>query len=59
MVRRTESVPLSKIIPYEIREVFRLEPLTNFHVQLYRTLCRVFGEDEKNAMPISLMYVII
>ena len=113
VVRNIDGVPLIRISPKEIREVFHLEPLTKYHVpinlqeleeeykakkdvirggalrahigtigtfpvitatsrepfkndlstsrvvEVYRTLCRVFGEDEHNAMPINFMYMMI
>ena len=34
VVRRTNGVPLIIISPDEIREVFHLAPLTNFHVPI-------------------------
>ena len=34
VVRRIDGVPLIKISPDEIREVFRLEPLADFHVPI-------------------------
>ena len=34
VVRRTDGVPLIRISPEEIREVFCLEPLTDFHVPI-------------------------
>ena len=41
------------------REPFKKDHFTSWAVEVYRTLCRVFGEDEKNAMPISFMYMMI
>ena len=34
MVRNIDGVPLIRISPKEIREVFRLEPLTEYHVPI-------------------------
>lgn len=113
VVRRTNGMPLISISSEEIREVFKLEPLSDYHVpislpeleneykekkdeirkgalrahirtmgafpviivasrepfkrslftswvvEIYRTLCRVLGEDEQDFMPIDLMYMMI
>ena len=113
VVRRKDGMPLVSINPEEIREVFHLEPLSDYHVsinlpelekeyimkkdiirggalrthigtigslpvitaasrepfkmslftsraiEIYRTLCRVIGEDEQEFMPIGLMYMMI
>ena len=40
------------------REPFKKEYFTTQVVEAYMTLCRVFGEDEHNVMPISFMYMI-
>ena len=34
VVRRKDGVPLVSITPEEIREVFHLEPLSDYHVQI-------------------------
>ena len=34
VVRRKDGVPLISISPEEIRKVFHLEPLSNYHVQI-------------------------
>ncbi len=34
VVRRKDGVPLVSITPKEIREVFHLEPLLDYHVQI-------------------------
>ena len=113
VIRRTDGMPLISISPEEIREVFQLEPLSDYHVpinlveleneykakkdeirkgalrahigtigalpvitaasrepfkkslftsravEIYRTLCRVIGEDEQDSMPIGLMYMMV
>lgn len=113
LVRRNDGMPLNLVSPEEIREVFHLEPLSDYHVpinlpeleneysakkdvirtgalrayigtigtlpvitaaskepfkkilftsrtiKIYRTLCRVFGEDEQDFMHIGLMYMMV
>ena len=47
------------VITTTSREPFKKDLFTSWAVEIYITLCRVFGEDEKKVMPISLMYMII
>ena len=46
------------VITTSSREPFKKEYFTSQAMEAYRTLCQVFGEDEKNFMPISFMYMI-
>lgn len=41
------------------REPFKKDFFTSRAVEIYRTLCRCFGEDEQRVMPISFMYMMI
>ena len=41
------------------REPFKKDIFTFWAIEMYRTLCQVSGEDEKNAMPTSFMYMMI
>ena len=40
-----------------IKELFEKEIFTSRAIDIYMTLCRVFGEDEQNFMPIKFMYM--
>jgi len=46
------------VIVVASREPFKKQFFASQVVEAYKTLCKVFGEDEQNIMPISLMYVI-
>ena len=42
-----------------IKEPFKKEFFTTRGIDIYMTLCRVFGEDEQKFIPIKFMYMMI
>ena len=46
------------VITTSSKEPLKKEYFTSWAIETYMTLCRVFGEDEHNIMPISFMYMI-